>query len=229
MEKKICLKCKIEKEYKEFAISRDKKDGMNTYCKSCVKLKRINPTLSFKSEKIQINIPEINNWIKNNYNQLLINSKKICGDGWNKWGLDLLSHSINELLYKPKDYQLKIYQDNKLEHWITYCMNFQLKSSTSPFYYQYRRNLINERSDQINDLKQENDTNMELYENIEQMLNTLDSPLKEVGIELYVNGEELKITSKKLNISTYKIKNKILPELYKIMKIKLKNSEYINY
>jgi len=226
---KKCLKCKEEKSIELFSKNKNQKDGLSTYCKSCTKLGRDNPLYSFKNEKIIKNIHEINNWIEKNYNQLLINCKNICGDGFNQWGLDLLSHCINELLYKPQDYQIKIYQDNKLEHWITYCMNSQLKSSTSPFYYQYRRNLINERSDQISDLKQENDTNMELYENIEQMLNTLDSPLKEVGIELYINGEELKITSKKLNISTHKIRNNILPELYKIMKIKLKNSEYINY
>ena len=79
------------------------------------------------------------------YPQLLINSRKVCGSGFDKWGGDLLSLSILFFLEKPIEQQLSTIDEGKLENFITYIMKVQLLSSTSKFYNDYRRSSINSR------------------------------------------------------------------------------------
>ena len=73
------------------------------------------------------------------YPQLQINCKNVCGAGFNTWGEDLLAMSLEIFLEKPIEYQLKVIEDGKLENFITYVMNLQLKSGSSRFYHQYRK------------------------------------------------------------------------------------------
>jgi hypothetical protein len=73
------------------------------------------------------------------YPQLEINCKKVCGEGYWRWGNDLLAVAVTFFLEKPIEAQLKTIADNKLENFITWIMNMQLKSSTSYFYTRYRK------------------------------------------------------------------------------------------
>lgn len=73
------------------------------------------------------------------YPQLVINCQKVCGAAYNKYGGDLLAICVEYYLNKPIEYQLKVINDGKLEHFITHLMNFQLKRATTKFYHQYRK------------------------------------------------------------------------------------------
>jgi hypothetical protein len=79
------------------------------------------------------------------YPQLIINCKKTCGTGYQRWGSDLLAVAITFFLEKPLTTQLKTIENNKLENFITFIMGIQLKSSTSHFYCKYRKPLIDSR------------------------------------------------------------------------------------
>jgi len=79
------------------------------------------------------------------YPQLIINCKKTCGTGYQRWGSDLLAVAITFFLEKPLATQLKTIENNKLENFITFIMGIQLKSSTSHFYCKYRKPLIDSR------------------------------------------------------------------------------------
>lgn len=73
------------------------------------------------------------------YDQLVINCKKTCKAGYERWGYDLLPLCIEMFLTKDIDIQLKVIKDGKLENYITFMMSLQVKSSSSRFYAQYRK------------------------------------------------------------------------------------------
>jgi hypothetical protein len=73
------------------------------------------------------------------YPQLLENVKKVCGAGYSKWGDDLLPLSLEFFLNKPLDVQYESCKNNKAENFITFIMNFQLKSSTTRFWHVWRK------------------------------------------------------------------------------------------
>ena len=78
--------------------------------------------------------------------QLQINSRKVCGQAYDKWGHDLLSLSIEMFLEKPIEDQITTIDNNKLEHFITYIMNFQLKrGKTTRFWHTHRKFVGNTR------------------------------------------------------------------------------------
>jgi hypothetical protein len=181
--------------------------------------RRENGSISRK-EKIIKNIPEITDWLNNNWMQLIINSKKVCTTNYRLWGEDLLLFVIGEFLEKDEEYQIKIYNQNKIEHWITSSMSLQIKSSTSPFYYKYRRPLINERSDKIKDIKNDDSPDREkIVTKLRETVSRLD------GIEKYIAenyiykqqtvkslSEELNLPKKKINKIIINIKQKIKQE-----------------
>ena len=72
--------------------------------------------------------------------QLQINCQKVCGAGYNKWGDDLLQLSVEMFLEKPIEDQIFTIEQNKLENFITYIMNFQLKRGrTTRFWHTHRK------------------------------------------------------------------------------------------
>ena len=85
------------------------------------------------------------------YPQLIINCEKVCGAGFKKHGHDLLALAIEMFLEKEIEYQLKVINDNKLENFITYVMNFQLKHATTRYYHHYRKH--NEKQRELFDNK----------------------------------------------------------------------------
>ena len=72
------------------------------------------------------------------YPQLLINERKILGDGYEKYGGDLMAVAIEFFLKKPLEQQLKTIEDGKLENFITFIANIQAKNSSTYFYRWYR-------------------------------------------------------------------------------------------
>lgn len=78
--------------------------------------------------------------------QLKINCKKVCGQGFDKWGDDLLQLSIEMFLEKPIEDQIETVDKGKLENFITYIMNFQLKrGKTTRFWHTHRKFVGNTR------------------------------------------------------------------------------------
>ena len=72
--------------------------------------------------------------------QLKINANKVCGSAAWKWADDLLQLSVEMFLEKATDYQIKVINDGKLEHFITYVMNFQLKrGKTTRWFHTHRK------------------------------------------------------------------------------------------
>lgn len=72
------------------------------------------------------------------YPQLLINERKILGDGYDAYGGDLMAVAIEFFLKKPVEQQLKTIQEGKLENFITFIANVQAKRSSTYFYKHYR-------------------------------------------------------------------------------------------
>jgi len=87
----------------------------------------------------------IRNWLNDNWEQLQINSRKVCTYNSDKWAGDLLIHVVEDFLKKSIEYQIKVFNDGKIEQWITKAMSMQVRSGTSTFYNTYRRNLYNSR------------------------------------------------------------------------------------
>ena len=74
------------------------------------------------------------------YPQLQINCRKVCGDGYDKWGHDLLHMCIEIFLEKKLVDQLYTIHIGKIEHFITNIMNRQLKlGKTTRFWHKHRK------------------------------------------------------------------------------------------
>lgn len=83
-------------------------------------------------------------WDKGGYDQLGINVTKTCGSD-PTFKDDLLGYTVTYFLSLPIEKQVKIYNDNSIEEYCTRLAAISLKSSTSPFYSQYRKFLMNTR------------------------------------------------------------------------------------
>ena len=87
----------------------------------------------------------INEWFtEGGYHQLVINSVKTCGSD-QTFQEDLLAYTVEYFLSMPIERQVKIYNDESIEEYVTRLMGISLKSSTSPFYSKYRKFLISTR------------------------------------------------------------------------------------
>lgn len=52
---------------------------------------------------------------------------------------DLLNDLVLVLLEKPIEYQMDLLTKNKIQHWFTSSAQIQFKSTTSPFWYKYKK------------------------------------------------------------------------------------------
>lgn len=158
--------------------------------------------------------------------QLVINCQKTCGAGYMKWGEDLLAMCIEMFLEKETDYIWKVYQDGKLENFITFMMGFQLKSGSSRFYHRYRKELERSRELLPNyELQQERvafntafeDEPSLMYTCMRNVIDKLNPYEKMIVQEIMVEGNTYKDTSDKYNINYYSLKND-----YDRIKLKIK-------
>ena len=114
MEKKICSKCKIEKDVCEFFIDKSKKEGVYPSCKVCKKEYFSNNDVKIKDyqQKRRMNNPDygkqfreknpdyVKNYYKNNKIKMIDSVKK----HYNK--------NRDSLLPKKRNYSLKYYYEN---------------------------------------------------------------------------------------------------------------------
>ena len=149
------------------------------------------------------------------YPQLIINSRKVCGAAYDKHGMDLLAMSIEFYLAKTLEYQQKVISDGKLEHYITFIMNFQLKHATTRFYHQYRKHHERQRellpnydygdnytTEQIAFSDKDDDAMLCIKAHIKK-LNPYHSMLVD---EYVINGLKFNHISKKYNIGYHNLK-----------------------
>ena len=90
---------------------------------------------------------EINAKVALWYPKMVKDSKQISGANFEKYGEDLLAHCLEDFLVnKSIDYQYKVaIKDNKLVNYIGYSMGIAIKSSSSPFWFKYRKEAYNSR------------------------------------------------------------------------------------
>jgi len=80
---------------------------------------------------------DIEKWINGNYDMVVENATKITRD--RDVATEILNMCLLSLLEYPADKQQRLYDEGKLEMYMTTCVNRQYKSSTSPYHRQLRR------------------------------------------------------------------------------------------
>ena len=149
------------------------------------------------------------------YDQLVINCKKTCGAGYDRWGEDLLAMCIEMFLEKKTSYMWKVYQDGKLENFITFMMGFQLKSGSSKFWHVYRKHLNSYRElfdnytydyqgVHYNDAF--SDEPSDLYYCMQKVIEKLDPYQKMLVNEIMIQGKKFNKTSEKYNMNYHALK-----------------------
>lgn len=178
-------------------------------------------TDSQKKEIVQKEIGKI-------YQQLVINCRKTCGAGYDKWGDDLLAMCIEMFLEKEVDYIWKVYQDGKLENFITFMMGFQLKSGSSRFYHRHRKHLEKSRElldnysvvqNRVAHNKAFSDEPSLIGECMNKVISSLNVYEKMIVNEIMIEGKRFNKVSEKYNINYYSLKND-----FERIKIKIKQS-----
>jgi len=143
------------------------------------------------------------------YPQLDINCRKVCGAAYERYGVDLLPYCIEIFLDKPLDVQLKVIKDNKLEHYITHVMNFQLKLGTTGFYHKYRKHHEKQREyytnyvyseDQVsyNDAFEDENPTLQC---VQKVIEDFDPYKKMLVDEIIIKGNTFQYISDKYNIT----------------------------
>ena len=81
------------------------------------------------------------------YQKMYRDSKQISGTNFDKYGGDLLGYCLEDFLCnKDLEYQYKVaVEDDKLPNYIGRSMSLQIKSSSSPFWFKYRKEGYNSR------------------------------------------------------------------------------------
>ena len=82
--------------------------------------------------------------------QLFVNARKVCSYNYEKWGPDLVSHTVLYFLNMPiqKKYVIVTSPSTKvpaLERYLTSAMSLAVRSSTSPFYSKHRKHIESHR------------------------------------------------------------------------------------
>ena len=157
--------------------------------------------------------------------QLQINARNVCGQGYDKWGDDLLQLCVEIYLEKPLDYQIKVIDDNKLENFITYTMNFQLKrGKTTRFWHTHRKFVGNTRELFVgtydynyNGMKEPfEDELSDLQECINKQMSKLDPFEKMLLIEKIQWGSKYTEIAKKYDIPYNQLQHGLKKTLKKI-------------
>lgn len=163
--------------------------------------------LNNKNERMR----EVNRWIEVNYNRLLENATKITHDVSDAG--DVLHICILALLEYPADKQVRLYNEGKLENYITICVNRQWKSATSPYHNQHRKQ--SQRENEYIDWKHDKMENEEMSEYDEMCdcalreLDNLHFYFRILVQDKYVNGLTYQQMNEKYRIS----KNSLLKDV----------------
>lgn len=167
----------------------------------------------------------INKTLTETYDQLVINSQKVCGAGYSKWGADLLVVAIEYFLEAPEEQQMQICKDGKLENFITHIMARQLKSSSSRFFYRYRKHTQSHRElfsdytykgfmeDARKDIDEDFSSTTDCFQKVIEKLTPFEKMVVE---EIIQEGNSYTATAKKYNIPYNKLryaKDKLVTKL----------------
>jgi hypothetical protein len=182
---------------------------------------------------------QINAKVTQWYPKMYRDSMQISGANFEKYGDDLLAFVLEDFLCnKDLKYQYKVaVQDNKLPNYIGYSMGLQIKSSSSPFWFRYRKEGYNSRGIYlVEDGREEIDPLVEIGEEMDvefdspayvkndldcvryalEQLHWYDKILIE---EYYIKGLTFRDMHKKYNISLNSLKKDINSALAKIKNI----------
>lgn len=182
---------------------------------------------------------EINAKVALWYPKMVKDSKQIAGANFDKYGEDLLAHCLEDFLVnKSIDYQYKVaIKDNKLVNYIGYSMGIAIKSSSSPFWFKYRKEAYNSRGIYlVEDGREEIDPLIEMGEEMDvefdspayvkndldcvryalEQLHWYDSHLIN---DYFIKGLTYQDMHKKYNISLNSLKKDINKALVKIKNI----------
>jgi len=174
------------------------------------------------------------------YQKMYRDSKQISGTNFEKYGNDLLAYCLEDFLCnKDIEYQYKVaVEDDKLVNYIGRSMSLQIKSSTSPFWFKYRKQGYNSRGIYlIEDGREEIDPLIEI--GVDEIDDEFDSPAyiknnldclryalenihwydKILIEEYYIKGMTFRDLHVKYNISLNSLKKDINKALDKIRKI----------
>ena len=185
--------------------------------------------------KKQINA-KVTQW----YAKMYRDSMQISGANFEKYGNDLLAYCLEDFLCnKDIEYQYKVaVQDNKLPNYIGYSMGLQIKSSSSPFWFRYRKEGYNSRGIYLaEDGSVEIDPSVEIE--VDEIDDEFDSPYyikndldcvryaleqlhwydRILVEEYYIKGVTFRDMHKKYNISLNSLKKDINKALAKIKNI----------
>ena len=88
----------------------------------------------------------LDSWITQNYKVMAKEIKKnIAKGGMSDYADDLNIHMIQTLYTIPESKLEQMLNDNKLRNWLLVGASMQLRSSTSPFWFTYRRHKMSAR------------------------------------------------------------------------------------
>ena len=183
---------------------------------------------------------QINAKVTQYYPKMYRDSMQIAGANFEKYGSDLLAYCLEDFLCnKSIDYQYKISCiDEKLPNYIGYSMGLQIKSSSSPFWFKYRKEGYNSRGIYlVEDGSVEIDPSVEIE--VDEIDDEFDSPYyikndldcvryaleqlhwydRILVDDYFIKGLTYSSMHKKYNISLNSLKKDINSALNKIRKI----------
>ena len=182
---------------------------------------------------------EINAKVALWYPKMVKDSKQIAGANFDKYGEDLLAHCLEDFLVnKSIEYQYKVaIKDNKLPNYIGYSMSIAIKSSSSPFWFKYRKEGYNSRGiylaedgtceiDPLVELGEEMDDEFDSPAYVKNELDCVRYALEQLHWydahlinDYFIKGLTYQTMHEKYNISLNSLKKDINKALDKIRKI----------
>jgi hypothetical protein len=117
MEKKICSKCKIEKEFCDFGVCNSNKDGLKSTCKMCRKIEgRV-----YRENNVEKRKESLKNWRNKNpeYNRnYYINNSELINKQNKKWyENNKEKHRENDRIWREKNIEsVREYNNNLIKH-----------------------------------------------------------------------------------------------------------------
>jgi len=126
---------------------------------------------------------------------------------------DLLNDLVLVLLEKPTDYQMDLLCKNKVQHWFVSSAKLQYASSTSPFWYKYKKFQSDtcELKEWIKLDDSEEDTKEEIVEFIRKELDSYNIYERTLAIEHILGGQSYSEIGREYGINRKFISETVTP------------------
>ena len=135
---------------------------------------------------------------------------------------DLLQDLTICLLEKPKNYQMDLLLKGKVQHWFVSSASIQFKSTTSPYFYKYKKflNKTCELTDWNSPITQENEMDrVEVVKGlISEALNTYNVYTRTLASEHLLGGKSYSQISREYKINRKYIADVVTPAKEEIVK-----------